>query len=149
MTAEFCWNGFLFLPEAVILESGMTGLREDRVLLEKDFGDGVVPVISLNQVLEQKEVLSGENVLFLSKDPDLFFNEETRENTCRQIEKFLEEAGKGLERLEDRERTIEADRHYIRGVELDYGKHYAKRSARRVEVASELEAVREKNCHRG
>lgn len=133
-----------FLPEAVILESGMTGLREDRVLLEKDFGDGVVPVISLNQVLEQKEVLSGENVLFLSKDPDLFFNEETRENTCRQIEKFLEEAGKGLERLEDRERTIEADRHYIRSVELDYGKHYAKRSARRGEIVSELEAVREK-----
>lgn len=133
-----------FLPESVILESGMAGLREDRVLLEKDFGEGIVPVISLSQVLEQKEAVLGKDVLFLSKNPDLYINTEVREELCRKVEKDLEEVRTALERLEDREQTIESDRHYITGVELNYRKYYAERLARRLSVVSEREDIQRK-----
>ena len=133
-----------FLPESVILESGMSELREDRVLLEKDFGDGVVPVIRLNPVLEQAETVSGKDVLFLSKNPELYLDEKAREEVCRKTEKAVEEVRTALERLEDREKTIEADRYYITGVELNYRKYAVQRSLRLQETITGIEAVRQK-----
>ena len=35
-----------FLPESIILESGMTQIMEDRVLIEKDLGETIVPILS-------------------------------------------------------------------------------------------------------
>ena len=44
------------------------------------------------------------------------------------MEKILEENRNGLERLKDRERTMEADRKYMAGFELNFQQHYAKRA---------------------
>lgn len=104
----------------------------------------MVPVIRLNPVLEQAETVSGKDVLFLSKNPELYLDEKAREEVCRKTEKALEEVRTALERLEDREKTIEADRYYITGVELNYRKYAVQRSLRLQETITGIEAVRQK-----
>lgn len=80
-----------FLPEAVILESGLSKIKEDRVLLGMDLGDGLVPVISLAQVMRQEEAVAGEEILFLSQNPEWYKDASLRQEACERLEKILEE----------------------------------------------------------
>lgn len=130
-----------FLPESVILESGLSEIKEDRVLLEKDLGDTVVPVISLAQVMQQEEILRSSEVLFLSKNPEWYMDENVRQAGCDQLKKQLEELQAFLVRLADREQTMQADRKYMTGFELNYQQYYAKRSERLHQLNHELEQI--------
>ncbi len=133
-----------FLPEAVILESGLSKIKEDRVLLEMDLGDGLVPVISLAQVMRQEEVVTGEEILFLSQNPEWYKDAALRQEAGERLEKILEENRNTLERLKDRERTMDADRKYMAGFELNYRQHYAKRAERQRKIEEELAVLEEK-----
>lgn len=133
-----------FLPEAVIVESGLSKIKEDRVLLEMDLGDGLVPVISLAQVMRQDEVVTGEEILFLSQNPEWYKDAALRQEAGERLEKILEENRNTLERLKDRERTMNADRKYMAGFELNYQQHYAKRAERQRKIEEELAVFEEK-----
>ena len=119
-----------FLPEAIILESGMSQLKEDRVLLEKDLGDVIVPVIALSQVLQQEGVAENQDVMFLSKNPELYMNPDVRKTTYEQLCGQLETLETALVRLGEREQTIQADRRYMTGFELNYQQLYMKHTER-------------------
>lgn len=128
-----------FLPESVIVESGLSEIKEDRILLEKDFGDVIVPIISLAQVMRQEEVVRDSEVLFLSKNPEWYMDENVRQEACEALEKQLEKSREMLVRLEDRERTIQADQKYMTGFELNYQQYYPQRSQRWAQVNQELD----------
>ena len=128
-----------FLPEAIILESGMSQLKEDRVLLEKDFGDVIVPVIALSQVLQQEGVAENQDVMFLSKNPELYMNPDVRRTTYEQLCGQLETLETALVRLGEREQTIQADRRYMTGFELNYQQLYMKHTERMSWLVQNLE----------
>ena len=128
-----------FLPEAVIVEGGMAQIKEDHVLLEKDLGDVIVPVIALSQVLKQEGVAENQDVMFLSKNPELYMNPEVRKHTYEQLSRHLEALETALLRLGEREQTIQADRRYMTGFELNYQQLYMKHSERMEVISGELE----------
>lgn len=132
-----------FLPGAVILESGLSKIKEDRVLREMDFDDGLVPVISLAQVMRQEEVMTGEEVLFLSQNPEWYKDASVRQEACQRLERALEECRSGLERLKDREQTMEADKKYMIGFTLNFQQDYPKKSERWSKIEAELNALEE------
>ena len=101
-----------FLPAAVVVKEGIRKLREDKVLMGKDFGDGTVPVIGLDTLMSQSTVLDGEKVLFLSKDPKLFTDGARREERKKTLEKRREDLEKQIRRLSDNEQTIGKDHQY-------------------------------------
>ena len=127
-----------FLPEAVILESGMSVIKEDRVLLEKDLGETIVPIISLATVLQQEDVMNVSDVVFLSKNPEWYMNAQARQEGYENLTKQQEELEKALLRLADREHTIQADRRYMTGFELNYQQYYAKSAERKNSIEREL-----------
>lgn len=131
-----------FLPESVILESGMTTVKEDRVLLEKDLGGSVVPVISLNQVISQDTETPDKDVLFLSRDMALYVDPDSRKRAEELLEKMLKESRTALDRLADREKTIEADQYYMTGFELNYQQHYSERSVRWTQINGEKDEIK-------
>ena len=132
-------NRIPFLPESVIVESGMSQIKEDRVLLEKDLGDVIVPVIALSQVLKQEGVAENQDVMFLSKNPELYMDPEVRKHTYEQLSRQLETMETALLRLGEREQTIQADRRYMTGFELNYQQLHEKHTARMSWIESELE----------
>lgn len=136
-------NRIPFLPGAIILESGMAKIKEDRVLFEKDFGDGLVPVITLSSVLQQENVTENTNVIFLSKNPELYQSPEVRQKAMDALVKQLETLESARVRLAEREQTIQADRRYMTGFELNYQQFYTKRSERMAWIVKTLEKDKE------
>lgn len=137
-----------FLPESIILESGLSEIKDDRVLLEKDLGDTIVPIISLAQVLRQEEIVVGSEVLFLSKNPDWYMDASVRQNGCEVLEKQLMEAESALLRLIDREKTIQTDKKYMMGFRWNFQKEYLKQAEQFEQIRRELDEIlnkREKN----
>ena len=127
-----------FLPESVILESGMATLKEDRVLLEKDLGETIVPIVSLSTVLQQEEVLNRSDILFLSKNPAWYMDDQERQKGYEALSRQMEELERDLLRLSDRERTIQSDLRYMTGFELNYQQYYARHSERRIAIDREI-----------
>lgn len=138
-----------FLPGAVILESGLSKIKEDRVLREMDFDDGLVPVVSLAQVMRQEEVVAGEEVLFLSQNPEWYKDASVRREACQRLERALEESRSGLERLKDREQTMEADKKYMIGFMLNFQQDYPKKSERWSGIGAELNDLEVEICRDG
>lgn len=134
---------FPFLPESVIIESGMTALRSDKVLQGKDLGNIIVPIIGLNQVLSG-ETEYGRDVLFLSGSQELFMDGSLRETICKSMEKSLEEEYESLKRLEDRERTITEDLNYVSRYEFEYESYFIQRSSRLTEISLQADAMKHK-----
>lgn len=138
-----------FLPGAVILESSLSKIKEDRVLREMDFDDGFVPVISLAQVMRQEEVVAGEEVLFLSQNPEWYKDASVRREACQRLEQALAESRRGLERLKDREQTMEADKKYMIRFALNFQQDYPKKSERWSEIGAELNDLEVEICRDG
>lgn len=140
-----------FLPESIILESGIAQIREDRVLLEKDLGETVVPIISLARVMQQEEVVQSSDILFLSKNPEWYMDADVRQAGYDMLSKQMAELETTLRRLEDREQTMQADRAYMIGFELNYQQYYAKYSERWAQVNREITqleaAIQQNNEH--
>ena len=135
-----------FLPESIILESGMSAIREDRLLFEKDLGETIVPILSLASVLQQEEFIQSQDVVFLSKNPEWYMNEEARQSSYEQLSKQVNELEMTLNRLGDRERTIQADRRYMTGFELNYQQFFAKNSERYGWILREVERLESKTA---
>lgn len=133
-----------FLPVAVIVESGLAKVKEDRVLFEMDLGDGLVPVISLAQVMRQEEAVAKEDVIFLSQNPEWYMNGNSRQEACERLEKVLARTKTVLLRLEDREQTMKADRKYMSGFELNFQQYYPRRMERWNGLHRELDELQQK-----
>ena len=133
-----------FLPEAIIVESGLSKIKEDRVLSEMDLGDGLVPIISLAQVMRQEEVIAGPEIIFLSKNPEWYMNAASRQEALERLEKALKEAQTALVRLGDREQTMSADRKYMDGFELNFQQYYPRRIERWNGIRGELDELQQK-----
>ena len=128
-----------FLPEAVIVESGLADIRGDAVLMQMDTGDRVIPVVSLPQVMRQEEVIVSPEILFLSGNPELYKNPSARQEMCDGIQNKLEQCVNKLARLKDREKTIQTDRKYMIGFELNYEVYYSEKAERSVRVMHQLD----------
>ena len=128
-----------FLPESVIVEEGMKEIREDTVLRSRNFGDVVIPVLSLNQVLSQESVVDEKNVLFLSNNLELYKEPEIRKQACEEIREKIEEANGLLKRLSDREKTVEEDRKDISAFAVQYEQPYKEKTEHLRNLKKELE----------
>ena len=80
----------------------------------------------------------------MSQNPAWYKDAALRQEAGERLEKILEENRNTLERLKDRERTMDADRKYMAGFELNYRQHYAKRAERQRKIEEELEVLEEK-----
>lgn len=128
-----------FLPCAIIVKEGIRKLREDRVFIEKDFGDGTVPVIGLDTVMSQASVLDGEKVLFISRDPKIFTESARREERKAALEKQIQDMEKQCKRLRDNEQTMEKDYQYAVFFRTVYHKKYMEVMADMEPLTAELE----------
>lgn len=133
-----------FLPEAIIVESGLSKIKEDRVLSEMDLGDGLVPIISLAQVMRQEDVIVGPEIIFLSQNPEWYMNAASRQEALERLEKALKETQTALVRLGDREQTMSADRKYMDGFELNFQQYYPRRIERWNGIQGELDKLQQK-----
>ena len=133
-----------FLPDAVIIESGLSKIREDWVLTKMDLRDGLVPVISLAMVMRQEEAVKSGELIFLSHNPEWYTDGASRQEACERMERALAEARKTLGRLKDRERTMEADRKYMAEFELNFQQYYPQRQERWNELQAEWESLQQK-----
>lgn len=117
-----------FLPEAVILENGMSEIKADAVLLAMDLEGAIVPILSLAQVLRQEDVTGEGEVLFLTQNPEWYTDAERRADACEQLEKQKKELEAGLLRLKDREKTMQADKKYMMGFAWNFQGMYIERT---------------------
>ena len=107
--------------------------------MRMDTGDRVIPVVSLPQVMRQEEVIVSQEILFLSGNPELYKNPSARQEMCDGIQNKLEQCVNKMARLRDREKTIQTDRKYMIGFELNYEVYYSEKSEQSVRVMHQLE----------
>ncbi len=90
------------LPYAVLTTADLEAISADRKFKEKEFGDGLIPIISLN-ALEREKDLSDENVMiFAGKISDV-----------KRIKQRLEQLETIFAREYERERVLKQDYNFV------------------------------------
>ncbi len=90
------------LPYAVLTNADLETISADRKFKEKEFGDGLIPIISLN-ALEREKDLSDENVMiFAGKIADV-----------KRIKQRLEQLETIFAREYERERVLKQDYNFV------------------------------------
>lgn len=98
-----------FLPYAVIVRSGFSEIAADRMLHEKDFGPGQVPIIRFERVLSGEPLYDVSDLLLTGRDTPYFVDEEQIESLAQNTKRQLEQMEGELARLQDQEMTYRED----------------------------------------
>lgn len=109
-----------FLPYTVILKDGFAKVAADELLKEKDFGEHVIPVISLETVLSEEEPVEKSRLLFAGKGSSFYLDENMRHKVCAQSREQLTELQRVIARMEDQQQTYEKDMESVSSFLLVY-----------------------------
>ena len=105
------------LPYAVVTNANLEAIAGDRKLKEKDFGDTLIPVISLSSLEREKELLDDASMIFVGKTAD---KEKLKERLVKLETIFAREY--------ERERVLKQDYNFVQMYlqqRADYESRYA------------------------
>ena len=108
-----------FLPYSVIVTYNFTKLLNDEKFKDSDFGNYVIPIISLETIKDELG-FNINGLAFAVKDRSKFINIEKIKQEKDKIEKEISEIRTNLDLLKRNEETLKIDNTYIRQFKFSY-----------------------------
>ncbi len=134
-----------WLPCAIIVRDGFSQVAGDHVLLEKELGENIYPIIGLDRVLGSEAALKEEHVLFLTKNKKLFYDESAVQARKAALKEEQEQLERALSRLEDTSRTYRSDVEYLSEFIVDYHDKYVDKLAEMTRSRGQIDALKNEN----
>ena len=113
-----------YLPYSLILRNCFEDVAMDINLRNKDFGNALIPLISVKAIQDKKEIMDEKSVFFHLKDMALFLNKEKLEKEVGKQKKEIEELEKGYQRLKENLGVMEEDLNFISYFVLQFENIY-------------------------
>lgn len=117
-------NDIPMLPYAVIMHKNYKNLMTDMNLRKKDFGSYAIPILPAEALESDQELINPSEFMFISKDRDLFVDEEKLKDRCREEEKELQELERQIAKMKEHGRIMKADIAYLQELHTLYGERY-------------------------
>ena len=109
-----------FLPYCIIIRDGFTKIEKDVVFHEKNFGNYLIPMVSLESVLSHGEVMDRKRVLMANRDKSYFTDSSKLAVESGKVLKQLEALRKLERRQQDNSQTYFQDLEFLHSFLLTY-----------------------------
>jgi hypothetical protein len=117
-------EAYPYLPYSLILEQCFEEVSMDINLRNKDFGNGLIPLLSFKAIKDRKEVVDEKAVFFHLKDSTLFLNKEKIEKEIQNQKKEMEELEKRNQHLKENAEVMAEDLNFISYFVLQFENIY-------------------------